>query len=378
MKKSLGVLFLAIVLVGCGQQDNSGERSTPTALDAFTTSFAQDHQKASKDFGFVGITDETSITTTDCMVFDQASKQAIPTSLGRLAALQQSLEIRLLMGCSENVPLGLAQYETARRALRDLYANTLKDKTQSEKILIERSKEALFVQKQINNVANEVLACRANVALEKRKTSRGTLRLEKTASTCAPDTLGASDYEENCTRSWQNAQAQEIARGRRDELSFLSELISRYRMTLLSCYPTATQEYLAFHKTVPPQLFKEAAIRFAYPLDPVMRCAIQDTALTRSKGHKGTPTKDFYECAGKLGMEALYRHYMIPDMFNADMLQGKGDFGDWLINPKKMNLEPNRWQLNDCQKTLAAYLVQNGYNLVQPEALALYCRVNSR
>lgn len=369
MNKLLLGTCLVLALGACEKK----EKPAPTALDVFVSEFSQEYKQASVDFGVTGVNPKSSVTTIDCMVFNQTSEQGLPTSLGKLAAMQQSLRIRLYVGCADNIPLGMAQYETARRQLKTLYDNTIANKTQSEQILIGQSNEAQFIKSLISDTANEVMSCRSNVAVSKRGT-QARLQLDRTAHMCGAKQLSDSDYKQNCNQSWQNAQAHQTAQGVRDELSYMSELVSRYRSMFLSCYPQATHDYVAFHQTVPQQLFEGPAIRFKVPVDPVMQCGLQKLSALRNNGRSGKPIKEYLTCSREMGLQHLYVSYLMPDMFDSNTLQGKGKMGQWLINPQKMNLEPQRWQLNECQKTVAQYLTQHGYNLVQPEALANYCR----
>ena len=70
---------------------------------------------------------------------------------------------------------------------------------------------------------------------------------------------------------------------------------------------------------------------------------------------------------GDLYVRSRAPYYLTPDML------GPVSKDPWMYNPLRMKDEPERWNLNDCQKQMINFLAQRGFNIPEPESLAYYC-----
>lgn len=387
MRRHLFIILIVLLatLTACGKKNSATENennssnannakvaSSSAIVESTINAFMQDYEKSSVDFGVIQLKGEQqNIAGIDCMVFNQTAKTPLPHTLGSATAHARSLYIRSIIGCSPSTVEGMTDYETSRRHLNTMWQGVLKSQAPTVKLALQQSNIGKMIETQVSMVANEQQACRTQKSIDVRAL-RHEYTLPAQMSECKVDHFGVGDQDFVCADAWNVTQAIVRAQGARDDLSYMAELGSRYHRMFLYCSPQDPAEYQAFHRTVPPHLFQAQAYRFRVPIDPIMACHIKETARRRQNKDAVLLSQNFLYCARDFNMGDLYVRSRAPYYLTPDML-GPVSKDPWMYNPLRMKDEPERWNLNDCQKQMINFLAQRGFNIPEPESLAYYC-----
>lgn len=376
MKRFLSSLMVVMALSAC---QNDAPPPAPSEIDTIVGAFESDRGQSNQQFGVSAVkNNQQNISSTDCMVFERAAMQPMPQTLGGLSSYQESMRLRLLLGCASDTAQALTQYESSRRALQQKWLQTTQPLLESTRTLLRQTPMGELIEAQIQDMSNEHLACLSNTALQSRKRDRYYMSLDQATRFCTPDVVGLlySQTQPICERAWQVTASHQQAQGPRDEGSMMAELTARYHLMFLACTPQATQEYVAFHQTLPPSILEGWGYRFRIPVDPILQCSLQESLTQeRRKARSSQPARNYVDCGQKFELQRLYDNYQTPNIFTPEMLRGGLPY-QWIFNPQRAQDDPKRWSLKECEKALIAQLHQRGINAVQPEALNDYC--NSR
>ena len=357
------IFLLSLAMVGC-------QKPAPKSpIDDLVKQFETERKQGLSDYGVSTIqSSKQNISTVDCMVFEEAAKQPIPTSLGRLSSYVEAMKLRAMAGCNKPQET-VTQYESSRRALKTLWLAQQENVPSTTEILLKQSQMGKLVANQSQNVTTEETACQANEGVIKRQ--KGSRASVDTLQRECQKTNAASKTSDQCYNAWVVAYAHQTATGQRDDLSQLSELVSRYHMAYLTCSPSALPEYVQYHNTVPRELFAGPAYRLSVPVDPILQCQIQEVKRRMDKNAPYHPDRQWMDCAGKYKLVAMYTGETIPEVISTDMITGKDT--KWLFDPTKAKDDPKLWNFNQCEQEAIALVRSYGLNLNSPQAIKRYC-----
>lgn len=371
LKTVVGSLML-LGLVACKKPEQA-----PSPIRDIVKQFETDRRAGINAYGLSTITSSNqSISGVDCLVFNEAAKGTLPTTLGGVSALSDAMYYRVALGC-EKAQQSLTDYETTRRYLNTLWEKQLKDLPYTSQMLLKDSPLGKLVAKRISTVVTEQSVCISMIGQEVRQ-GRGGKTLQQIALNCSRTSAG-SNVEKQCRNSQMVGLVHGGASGARDDAAWLSELASRWRSAFNVCSPTAVQEFVQFHNTVPRELFQGPAYRFSIPIDPVMQCSIQKVMEKRARNNSTNPGREWVDCGVKLYKDfgVAYVRDQAPNVFSEEALNGE-DSTHWLYNPKTASANPKLWSFGECEKNLAAEMSRNGLNVLSPQTLKNHCRHTSK
>lgn len=353
-------LALAL-LMGCQQPQPK------TPVDDLVASFEADRSRYAVEYGLRAVSSKNStITSIDCMVFEQAAL-ATPTSLGQASALVDAMDYRSFLGCNDET-LTLTRYETARRQLRDIWVSSLASLPSAMGPLAQQTRMGELIESQLNKAANEAMACAAEAGRDARINAKNSDSIAYAQSICR--TNYQPQPKEICRQAWRVATAHLQAGGAFDDQAYLMQLLSRYRLMINYCSPQAPNEYVAIHAATPPHLFQSIAFRLQKPLDPIMQCTIARVAERAGSTMPANPAREHIECAAKWNYQSLYLEETPPWRFNEETVKN----GVWLFDPTKTQDDPELWTLGDCERQLIGVMQQQGLNPASPKGLKRYCK----
>ena len=360
--------LVVTAMVGCS-------KPAPKSPIADTVkAFENDRKVGLQEYGAKSVaSSRQNISSTDCMVFEEAAKKPLPTTLGGLSAYTESMRVRVFAGCVKP-EVGLTDYETARRALLNSWTQTRQNLPSTTDILLTSSNMGKLIEDITQEVVTEEMACQAQLGENKRDRESGA-SVNSVSKRCSRDSA-ASKPKKQCLNAWINSYAHQAARGPRDDLSTLSELVSRYHMVYLACSPAAAQEYVQFHSTVPPHLFQQQAYRLSIPIDPILQCQIQEIRNKMSRKAPYRAEREWVECAKRYQLNSMYTADQMPHLITEEMITGKDT--SWLFDPSKAQENPKLWDFNECEKQTISLMRSYGLNLTSPQALKRYCVDQSR
>lgn len=362
--KTIAVSALSVgLLAGC-------QKPAPQNPIADTVKkFEEGRERASVQYGVRTVNHrDQNLTSVDCVVFNQAAQSPMPIDdVGAMTAYVDAMQLRIQSGCA-SLEQALPQYETSRRALISSWENTINQSPYNIQNMLRNSNMGRLIDSQIKNVSSEEKSCWGQVGRAKREKGSAS-NIGTLTRTCAQKaSWGRTEHQ--CTNAWNIITSHQYAQGNRDDWSYLSELVARYRWMYNSCSPSAAQEYVQFHSTVPQHLFQGPAYRFTISIDPVLRCQIQGVNDKKSRRVSYKAHTEYTQCAQKLGLRGLYTGDMLPNLITAKELN---DTNAWLFNPLRSAENPQLWSFNDCEKNMISQLQTQGVNQVPPQILKNYC-----
>lgn len=365
---SVFVCIMALSLAGC----NTEERVKSPIAD-IVKDFELKRKNAMQIYGLSTASTETSISGTDCLVFNEAVKKGIPQDLGTLSALADSTYYRFALGCGQPVQT-LADYETVRRVLRTQWKTQIDNLPYTSQILLQESPMGRLIQNRITEMVTEETVCIAEAGYASQG-SKSSKNINKNISGCERNRSGRN-REMQCHNSRVVASVLNGAQGSKDDFATLSELASRWRLAFNYCSPNDLQTYVSFHSTVRPDLFQAAAYRFTIPVDAVMQCSLTEmyNKEQKSKNPIIRPYREWLECGTKLypNFGRIYSYEKIPDVFNKSIILGK-DETNFMFNPMEIAKNPQKWELKDCERSVMNEMAQNRLNILTPYALQRLC-----
>lgn len=371
--KTLVASMMLVAVVGC----KKSEPAAPNPIRDIVKQFEVDRRTGINQYGLSTITSSNqSVVGVDCLVFNEAARGALPTSLGQVSALSDAMYYRMALGC-EKTQQALTDYETTRRVLDTLWKNQLKNLPYTSQMLLKESPLGNVVAKRIESIVTEQTVC-ISVEGIKAHQGQGSKTLRQIDGNCSK-TYAGRNIQLQCQNAQMVALVQSGASGARDTSAWMSELASRWRAAFNVCKNTSVQEYVQFHNTVPRELFQGPAYRFSIPIDPVMQCSTQNIMNKGAKQTFSRPEHEWVSCANKLYKDfgQAYIRDQPPRVFNKAVLDGV-DNTQWIYNPQDASSNPQLWNLGQCERNLAAKMAQNGLNVLSPQALKNQCTLIAR
>lgn len=373
MTRFAAVVLAAITLVvgGCKKQEEA-----PSPIKGIVDQFEATRKVGMNEYGLSTVqSDRQKIGNIDCLVFNEAAKKPIPTTLGGLSAFADSLYLRVEIGCAPTQE-GLVQYETARRLLNQMWTAQISALPYTSQSLLKSSPLGNLVSKRIETVTSEHTVCLSLEGLRAQQ-EKNSLDLLQIQQNCDRHTE-ARTTEAQCFNALSTVTAHAYAQGPRDTLAWAAELASRWRATFNVCTPTAAQEYMQFHSTVPRELFNGVGYRFAIPIDPVLQCSIQTIVTKRSNRTPYSPPREWAECGAKVTPYGnLYLNDQPPESFTVPILTDR-DKRHWMYDPSLASINPQVWNFGECEKSTIAAMRQQGLNITSPDSIKRYCVVALR
>lgn len=365
--KVVGATLLLGSLVACKQAPQ-----TPSPIQGIVKQFESDRKVGIEQYGLRTITSmEQNIGGVDCLVFNEAAKSPIPTSLGGLSAIADAMYYRMAVGCAPTQQ-ALTDYETTRRLLNTAWNTQLQNLPYTSQMLLKESPLGKMVADRVSEVVTEQTVCLSLTGVQAQQ-AKDTKNLRQAYGRCSKSVAGRNTQMQ-CSNAQVVSATHAGAQGVRDESAWMSELASRWRLAFNVCAADSLNTYVAFHNTVPRDLFQGPAYRFSIPVDPVFQCEMQNVVNKRGRNWPARPDREWVECGRKLYEDfgAVYSADHPPEVFNKAILLGDDD-KQWIYNPKNAARNPQQWNFGVCEKELAATMAGKGLNIPSPRALKIYC-----
>jgi len=384
-KKSLalviggGVIVVALgaaLFIYGGNKSKTKENPVVALIDTI-----REERNASRiEYGAAGFNgdSQTQISTINCHVFDKAARTEVKGGTGDWMAMTESAGLAVVFGCSKD-DKGLIRYEEMRRGLAKSWASDIAKLPENVRIQAINSKAGQTIQKQINTMPSMDMVCRQRKAVEQRVKGSSTASFGSIQAACG--TGGQNKHEDLCNEAAYVIRAAAMAKGDKDKWSWIAELFARYHRMSNVCTPDDKQAYLAFHSTVPREIFKGYGYRLSIARDTVLECALDGTM--KNIGGRINYKESIHDyrssmmniCSKNTSFPGVYGHDMQPERITrAAILEGP-----WNYNPEEIDNNPDSWRAGECGTITAQAMVNSGANPANPEALRRYCaKLNRR